>query len=61
MIEVGQRNHSYAAITSGLNAGEVVVTNGAYLINSESIFKNGNSMAGVKMLLSLKLWIGSHK
>jgi Cu(I)/Ag(I) efflux system membrane fusion protein len=37
-------------IISGLQPGEVVVTSGAYLINSEYIFKNGsNPMAGMKM------------
>jgi len=49
MIEVGQRNHSYAAIASGLSVGEIIVTTGAYLLNSESVFKYGESMAGMKM------------
>lgn len=49
MVEIGKRNHTYAEIISGLNSGEVIVTNGAYLLNSESIFKNGNDMAGMKM------------
>jgi len=49
MIKTGVGNDSYISVISGINAGEVVVTNGAYLINSESIFKNGNAMGGMKM------------
>jgi Cu(I)/Ag(I) efflux system membrane fusion protein len=49
MITVGQGNQSYLPVRSGLNQGDVVVTNGAYLLNSEAIFKNGDSMAGMKM------------
>lgn len=51
MISVGAGNKSYRPVTSGLNHGDVIVTNGAYLLNSESVFKNGNdnSMSGMKM------------
>ncbi|MEO7215193.1 efflux RND transporter periplasmic adaptor subunit [Mucilaginibacter sp.] len=51
MIKTGTGNQNYVPILSGLNAGDVVVINGAYLLNSEAIFKNGNgnSMAGMKM------------
>ncbi|HEX8021084.1 efflux RND transporter periplasmic adaptor subunit, partial [Mucilaginibacter sp.] len=50
MIKQGNGNQNYVPILSGLNAGDVVVTNGAYLLNSEAIFKNGgDNMAGVKM------------
>jgi Cu(I)/Ag(I) efflux system membrane fusion protein len=50
MVTVGPGNSNYVPVISGLNAGEVVVTNGAYLLNSEAIFKNGNdNMAGMKM------------
>ena len=51
MIKAGTGNKSYAPVLSGLNAGDVVVTYGAYLLNSEAIFKNGsdNNMAGMKM------------
>lgn len=51
MIKTGAGNQSYSPVLSGLNAGDVVVTNGAYLLNSEAIFKNGNdnSMGGMKM------------
>jgi len=45
------KNESYVPVITGVNAGDIVVTNGAYLLNSEAIFKNGNdnSMSGMKM------------
>lgn len=50
MISVGVGNQSFVPVTSGLVAGEVVVTSGAYLLNSEAIFKNGSDqMVGMKM------------
>lgn len=50
MIKPGSGNQNYVAVLSGLNAGDIVVTNGAYLLNSEAIFKNGSeNMAGMKM------------
>ncbi|OCX52529.1 hypothetical protein BEL04_13810 [Mucilaginibacter sp. PPCGB 2223] len=49
MIEIGRRNHTYAEILSGANTGEVIVTSGAYLLSSESVFKNGSDMGGMKM------------
>jgi len=51
IIKAGIGNQSYVPVISGLNVGDIVVTNGAYLLNSEAIFKNGsdNSMAGMKM------------
>jgi len=52
MIRLGSGNHNYVPVISGLNAGDIVVTNGAYLLNSESIFKNGGDdrgMGSVKM------------
>jgi Cu(I)/Ag(I) efflux system membrane fusion protein len=50
MIKPGSGNQNYVQVLSGLDAGAVVVTNGAYLLNSEAIFKNGNdNMAGMKM------------
>jgi Cu(I)/Ag(I) efflux system membrane fusion protein len=42
MINVGSGNSSYIPVISGLSPGNIVVTNGAYLLNSEAIFKNGN-------------------
>jgi Cu(I)/Ag(I) efflux system membrane fusion protein len=50
MIKTGSGNHTYLPIVSGLNPGDRVVTQGAYLLNSEAIFKNGSdNMAGMKM------------
>jgi len=50
MIKPGDGNQNYVPVLSGLNAGDIVVTNGAYLLNSEAIFKNGgDNMAGMKM------------
>jgi Cu(I)/Ag(I) efflux system membrane fusion protein len=50
MVKTGTGNQNYMSILSGLNAGDIVVTNGAYLLNSEAIFKNGSdNMAGMKM------------
>ena len=43
-------NKDYTEITEGLKAGEKVVVSGAYLLNSEYIFKKGsNPMEGMKM------------
>ncbi|SEO61368.1 efflux RND transporter periplasmic adaptor subunit [Mucilaginibacter sp. OK283] len=39
-VNVGPGNWQYIPILSGLNNGDVVVTNGAYLLNSEAVFKN---------------------
>jgi Cu(I)/Ag(I) efflux system membrane fusion protein len=50
MVKTGSDDGYSIEITSGLQPGEVVVTSGAYLINSEYVFKNGsNPMAGIKM------------
>jgi Cu(I)/Ag(I) efflux system membrane fusion protein len=50
MVRVGSENNDRIEIKDGLKEGEVVVTSGAYLLNSEYIFKNGASpMAGMKM------------
>ena len=51
IVKVGSGNESYLPVISGVNAGDVVVTNGVYLLNSEAIFKNGNDngMSGMKM------------
>ncbi len=40
-VTTGTGNQSYVPVTSGINLGEVVVTSGAYLLNSELILKNG--------------------
>jgi Cu(I)/Ag(I) efflux system membrane fusion protein len=50
MVETGLENNDHIEIKSGLKEGDVVVTSGAYLINSEYIFKKGaNPMAGHDM------------
>ena len=50
MVETGLENGDRIEIKSGLQHGDVVVMRGAYLINSEYIFKKGaNPMEGHKM------------
>ena len=50
MVVTGLENNDRIEIKSGLNSGDVVVTSGAYLLNSEYIFKKGtNPMAGHDM------------
>jgi Cu(I)/Ag(I) efflux system membrane fusion protein len=50
MVTTGVESNDSIEIVSGLSGGEAVVTSGAYLINSEYVFKNGSSpMAGMKM------------
>lgn len=41
MVETGAENNYWIEITSGLKPGDVLVTEGAYLINSEFILKSG--------------------
>ena len=48
MVKVGIENDGRIEITSGLKSGDLVVTSGAYLLNSEYIFKKGSDpMAGM--------------
>lgn len=50
MVEVGMETGERIEIRSGLKEGDVIVINGAYLINSEFIFKKGsNPMGDMKM------------
>lgn len=50
MVTIGLESEGLIEITSGLKTGDVVVTSGAYLLNSEYIFKRGtNPMAGHDM------------
>ncbi len=50
MVQTGIVSNDAVEITSGLAAGDVVVTSGAYLLNSEYIFEHGaDPMAGMKM------------
>lgn len=50
MVTVGKTNHDFVEITQGLQPNDVVVISGAYLLQSEIIFKKGASpMAGHNM------------
>jgi membrane fusion protein, copper/silver efflux system len=50
MVQTGLENGGRIEIRSGLKEGDVVITSGAYLLNSEYIFKKGaNPMAGHDM------------
>jgi Cu(I)/Ag(I) efflux system membrane fusion protein len=50
MVTVGLESDDRIEIRSGLNAGDVVVITGAYLLQSEYIFKKGaNPMSGHDM------------
>jgi Cu(I)/Ag(I) efflux system membrane fusion protein len=50
MVTVGLENDDRIEIESGLNTGDVVVVSGAYLLQSEYIFKKGSSpMSGHDM------------
>ncbi|MCC6411457.1 MAG: efflux RND transporter periplasmic adaptor subunit [Saprospiraceae bacterium] len=50
MVQTGIANEDYTEIIEGLKAGEIVVVSGAYLLQSELVFKKGaDPMAGHKM------------
>ena len=50
MVETGQEGDGFIEIRSGLRPGDAVVTSGAYLLQSEYIFRNGASpMEGMDM------------
>ena len=50
MVEIGSESNDGVEIKSGLKDGDVVVISGAYLLNSEYIFKIGsNPMEGMDM------------
>jgi len=50
MVKTGIAENDAVEITSGLTTGDVVVTSGAYLLNSEYIFERGaDPMVGMKM------------
>ena len=42
-IEIGEESKGLVAIKSGLIKGDVVVTSGAYLLNSEEVFRRGSN------------------
>ncbi|MBS4064852.1 MAG: efflux RND transporter periplasmic adaptor subunit [Chitinophagaceae bacterium] len=48
MIELGIQNKKEVEIISGLKEGEIIVTNGAYLLNSALILKKGAGMPGME-------------
>jgi Cu(I)/Ag(I) efflux system membrane fusion protein len=47
IVITGVGNSHYISVLSGLHRGDIVVTNGVYLLNSEYIFKHGDG--GMKM------------
>ena len=50
MVRIGIANEDYTEIVEGLQADEIVVVSGAYLLHSEFVFKKGTDpMAGHKM------------
>jgi len=50
MVQIGITENNAVEITAGLTTGDVVVTSGAYLLNSEYVFEHGSDpMAGMKM------------
>lgn len=50
MVEIGMEDGDRVQVKSGLQSGDIVVIRGAYLLNSEFIFKKGtNPMEGMKM------------
>ncbi|MBL7780780.1 MAG: efflux RND transporter periplasmic adaptor subunit [Saprospiraceae bacterium] len=50
MVRIGIANKDYTEIVDGLQPGELVVVSGAYLLQSELVFKKGaDPMAGHKM------------
>ena len=50
MVQTGLETDERIEIKSGLKDGDIVVIRGAYLLNSEYIFKKGaNPMEGMKM------------
>jgi Cu(I)/Ag(I) efflux system membrane fusion protein len=50
MVQTGQEGGGFVEIKSGLQPGDAVVTSGAYLLQSEYIFRNGaNPMEGMDM------------
>ncbi len=56
MIKIGMQNSRQVEILEGLNEGEIVVVSGAYLLNSEYIFKKGaNPMEGHKEMPGMKM------
>lgn len=56
MIKIGMQNSRQVEVLEGLNEGDIVVVSGAYLLNSEYIFKKGaNPMEGHKDMPGMKM------
>ena len=55
LVETGLENDDRIEIRSGLKEGDIVVTNGAYLINSEYIFKKGANPMGNMDMSNMKM------
>ena len=49
VIQLGIQNKKEVEVTGGLKEGELVVTSGAYLLNSALVLKKGTGMEGMKM------------
>lgn len=48
MIRLGIQNKKEVEVLSGLKEGDLIVTNGAYLLNSALILKKGTAMPGME-------------
>lgn len=48
MIQLGIQNKKEVEVIDGLKEGDVIVTNGAYLLNSALILKKGAGMSGME-------------
>ena len=48
MIQLGIQNKKEVEVLNGLKEGELIVTNGAYLLNSALILKKGTGMPGME-------------
>ena len=49
VIELGIQNKKEVEVISGLKEGELIVTSGAFLLNSALVLKKGAGMPGMKM------------
>ena len=56
MVTIGMQNSRQIEIIDGLTEGDVVVVTGAYLLNSEYVFKKGaNPMEGHQEMPGMKM------
>ena len=49
MIQLGMQNKKEVEVLNGLKEGDIIVTNGSYLLNSALVLKKGAGMPGMKM------------